>query len=383
MENIKEKIGAININKYRIKGGLSMFNRENPKLIDVVNEITKDMQVCCINKTLYPKLLFIKKYGCDINKIKRNGKIMVFDRSVGDFIVKSDNSAKFFWKEKKDEINKITEYYTKEKTIDLLKNKYKKYLGKSGNRKLMRDDVKLFSSVYYHTKYMDGFSNQQKKFSQRLYILVNKINIFCEKHKQIKGWKFIDGEFKINCNKCRPKYPSIDWFKNKYGKDWEVHKKKQLKKIKSCKTNSLDWHINKYGERGKLIYKKRYVEHINKMSKLKKNRYSKISQDLFWKIYKNHNDKNGVYFYELNQEYVLKIPEYLNYDKNVMILDFKYKNKIIEYNGIYWHNEIEDKIRYDVLRKMGFNVLVITSDDYNKNKKPEEIIKKCNEFLLC
>jgi very-short-patch-repair endonuclease len=66
-----------------------------------------------------------------------------------------------------------------------------------------------------------------------------------------------------------------------------------------------------------------------------------------------------------------------------MMIDFKYKNKIIEYNGNYWHNASKDNIRYSILKKMGYDMLIITSDEYNRNKKPKEIIDKCLKFLTC
>jgi very-short-patch-repair endonuclease len=58
-------------------------------------------------------------------------------------------------------------------------------------------------------------------------------------------------------------------------------------------------------------------------------------------------------------------------------------NKIIEYNGVYWHDNAKDEIRYDVLKKMGYDVLVVTSDEYNRNKKPIKIIDNCIKFLTC
>lgn len=373
----------MDIEKYRIKGGMSMFNKDNPNLIDEINTITKKMQNCCINKTLYPKLLFIKKYMGDINKIKKDGRIMVFDRNVGDFISKSNEPTKLSWDKKKKEVLNVKDFYTKKETISLLKDGYLNYLGKSGNRKLMRDDIKLYSSVYFHTKNMDKLSKQQKKFSHRLYILINNINIFCEKHNRIKRWNFIDKRFKIRCNDCEPKYPSNDWFKKKYGDDWEVYKNKRVEKTKNNRTNSLMWFIKKYGKEGNALYRKNVEKQMKRIAELKKNRYSKISQDLFWCIYDKHKDKNNIYFHELNKEFVLNIPTKFNYDKTVMMLDFKYKNKIIEYNGTYWHDEKKDEIRYNILKKIGYDVLVVTSDEYNRNKKSLEIINKCNEFLLC
>ena len=64
-----------------------------------------------------------------------------------------------------------------------------------------------------------------------------------------------------------------------------------------------------------------------------------------------------------------------------MILDFKQNKKIIEYNGNYWHSKNKDDIRYSILKDMGFEILVVTSNEYNKNKKSKEIIDKCVNFL--
>ncbi|MDA3778946.1 MAG: hypothetical protein PF487_01740, partial [Bacteroidales bacterium] len=90
-----------------------------------------------------------------------------------------------------------------------------------------------------------------------------------------------------------------------------------------------------------------------------------------------------IYFHDLNQEFVIKIPLKYNYNKTVMIVDFKRNNKIIEYNGTYWHNIDEDKIRYDILNDMGFDVFPVSSDDYSRNKKNKIVIEECLKFLIC
>ena len=132
----------------------------------------------------------------------------------------------------------------------------------------------------------------------------------------------------------------------------------------------------------KHLFYERYEKQLETLNKLKLNKYSKISQTLFWEIEKRINYADGdLYFYELNNEYFLKIDNKFNYKSNIIFLDFKYQNKIIEYNGNYWHNHENDKIRYEILKKMGYDVLVITSDEYNRNKKTESTINKCIKFL--
>jgi hypothetical protein len=386
MNKIKllNKILSINIEKYRIKGGLSMFNKDFPNLINVVNEYTKDMQICSMNKTLYAKLLFLKKYYCNINNITINDKIMVFDRTIGDFIEKSDNSAKKYWDNINQTIKNTNKFYTKEETIELLKNDYKNYLGKSGNRKLISKDINLYCSVYHHTKHMDNLNKNLNKFSYRLLILINNVNIYCEKHNKLKHWKFnADNELVIGCAQCEPKYPSKNWFKLKFGDDWRKHYEFRKNKVKLNKTNSLEWHINKYGDVGIEKYEKYVLKKMKTLTKLKANRYSKISQELFWELYDSIPDKEDTYFHNLNHEYVIRIPKKYNHENIIMMIDFKHKNKIIEYNGNYWHNKEKNNIRYSILRKMGYQILIITSDDYNRNKKPKEIINKCLKFLTC
>ena len=37
----------------------------------------------------------------------------------------------------------------------------------------------------------------------------------------------------------------------------------------------------------------------------------------------------------------------------------------------------------EILKEMGYNVMVVTSSDYNRNKKDKKIIENCLNFLQC
>lgn len=373
-----------NIEKYNIKGGTSKFNKEHPLILNEINEMTNEIQKYSLNKSLPSKLLYLIKYNGNIKTITRNGKLMIYDRNLRDFKIANQNAAQKQWNDCKNELNNILEHYSKEETINKLKPIYRKYLGKSGNRKLLKDDKKLFLSIYYHTSNMNFLNKNFKKFSMRIFILLNEYDIYCSKHKTLKFWKFNNGIFEIKCNKCNPQYPSIDWFKHKYEKDWEIELNNRRNKLKKIKTNSLNWFINKYGdENGKIQYEKSVYNKISNLTKLNNNKYSKISQTLFWDIYKSLDNIDNVYFHDLNQEFVIRIPKNLNYKKTVMIVDFIQGKNIIEYNGEYWHNKLDDEIRKNILIKMGYNVLYISSNEYNRNKKDESIINKCIKFLTC
>ncbi len=378
------KVKDININDFCMIGSVSHFNKIYPNLLKYINEYTIDMQLYSPNKHLNAKLLFLQKYNGNINKIIVNNKLMIFDTKVMDFKEANINSAKKQWKKCNDELSKITDFYTKQETINLLKNNYQKYYGKSGNRKLLKDDKKLYQSLYYYTSNLDKLNKNLNKLTSRLYILINNIDIYCHIHKCLKFWKFKDGQFNICCGKCEPKYPSIEWFKKTYKDNWEKYYNERKLTVSNNKTNSLAWFKIKYGDDlGMTNYNNYVINKMNILSELKANKYSKISQELFWNIYNKLKQKDNCYFFELNQEYVLRIPEKYNHNNVVMMLDFKQNKKIIEYNGNYWHNKDKDDIRYSILRDMGYEIFIVTSDEYNRNIKNNLIIDKCINFLEC
>jgi G:T-mismatch repair DNA endonuclease (very short patch repair protein) len=82
------------------------------------------------------------------------------------------------------------------------------------------------------------------------------------------------------------------------------------------------------------------------------------------------------------------------------VFDFKYKNKLIEYNGDFWHCNPKiynkefynkrthrsavqqwerDKQKIEFAKDLGFKVLTIWENDYNKNKT--KTIEECLKFL--
>ena len=82
------------------------------------------------------------------------------------------------------------------------------------------------------------------------------------------------------------------------------------------------------------------------------------------------------------------------------IYDLKYKNKIIEFNGDYWHCNPEtydadyfntqlqmtakekwefDKVKESIAVLNGYTILVVWESEYRKD--PEAVMQKCISFL--
>lgn len=120
----------------------------------------------------------------------------------------------------------------------------------------------------------------------------------------------------------------------------------------------------------------------------KQSAVSAPSQELFWEIYKSIDIKDFCFFSGLNYEKSITIDDkdkenfsYLKkLNKSRYVLDFIFKNKIIEFDGTYWHMDDEKEEAKDIfLTSKGFKILHITDKEYFKDK--QKTLNRCIEFL--
>jgi len=129
--------------------------------------------------------------------------------------------------------------------------------------------------------------------------------------------------------------------------------------------------------------------------------FSKISQDLFWKLYEKipKDLKEKCYFYELNKEF--DIEDYEN--KIHYLYDFVISNikLCIEFNGDFWHcnpkiyneeykhvvigktaREIweKDSVKINFLKKKGYSVFVVWESEYKES--PHLILDSLLKLVL-
>jgi len=210
-------------------------------------------------------------------------------------------------------------------------------------------------------------------------------------------------KIRSNPEKYASKFPNkIEYYlKRGYSEEYAVSKISEIQA-----TFSLKICIEKHGkEKGQIIWldrQERWMKTIHKNGNLKGG-FSKISQVLFYEIiglYENKKDISDVFFWTKNKEYSLKN------NTSIFLYDFVdlKKRKIIEYNGdqyhanpkIYTSDEMphpyhkttnfsaakiweKDKIKLDLARKNGFDVLVIWDSEYRKNK--QQTLEKCIQFI--
>jgi hypothetical protein len=240
-------------------------------------------------------------------------------------------------------------------------------------RKLIKPYRNGRTLIEYQNRYgiEDGYNRwlkrnlkQSYRFSEMYYI-----DTYGETEGKVKWGQYCSDMSKTSLNSFIKKYGEV-LGRNRYNDHIE-----HLKYV-----SSLKYYLDRYGDVKGLEYYKDII--AKKNVSLRTVRYSNISQDLFWSLYESMTDKNSIYFGELNQEYVFYVWEDW---ANIIEVDFKFGDKIIEFDGDYWHSseaqQTKDKLRDAYLVSKGYSVMRIKESDYKVNKI--EVINKCLTFLNC
>jgi len=177
--------------------------------------------------------------------------------------------------------------------------------------------------------------------------------------------------------------------KQYYIEKYNCSDKEAEKMLKKFQTKfSKEICIQKYGEINGI---KKWKERQKKWLKsYKKSNFSKISQVLFWELYHNLSDKENVFFAtnnkgeksDNNQNFEFR----LNLNESYILPDFfiKNKNKIIEFDGTYYHRNTSENKKREIERDKniidsGFVVFHVSEKDFKNNK--EDVINNCLNFI--
>lgn len=124
------------------------------------------------------------------------------------------------WDIIKNNIQKIDEIYSFEETKNLLLNRfyYENYFGKAKNRTLIKENPKLYKSIYYYTNVLEQYMRDYKRykgwynFTYRLRFIV-ELNCDIEKLRCDCGLSYTWNKY---CRKC-PEYHKT-WIGKKHTK---------------------------------------------------------------------------------------------------------------------------------------------------------------------
>lgn len=315
----------------------------------------------------------------------------------------------------------------------LIKNKYKHLVSFLND---VKKDKVLIDEIEKATLYLPN----DCKLSQRIFdIIANKTNltlrkecsntvkfldltrgysIFCsarcsanskETRKKIKETRFkIYGYFSPRENN-EIKEKQIKTMIERYGVDNiskldSIKEKKKQTRLMNYGTNNIfelektkQTMIERYGVNHSSYnletIKKRKQTMVENHTLERTQKFSKMSQELFWAIYDNLDTelRDKTYFSELNFEFNKQFKENL-YSYDFVISKIKY---CIEFNGDFWHSNPDlyeenhihqvigknakqiwekDELKINSLKELGFEIDVIWENEYKRNKK--EIINK-------
>lgn len=241
-----------------------------------------------------------------------------------------------------------------------------------------------------HHSYMISLQRYLDEYGEQGYEMIAKLKSTVSLDSTVSRLGEIEGikryeEYIKTCKLSSKR--SIDYWLKHHDGDSELAKAS----LRAFQSVTLEKLVERYGE---VVGKKRYLSWIEKCTS-HPGAYSKVSQALFWQLYKELGlSEHYTKFHELNKE------ETFYRDNKIIKVDFKYKNKIIEFNGDYWHANPKlysesdtlfksrkassiwekDRERISWLESVGYRVLVVWEKDWNTTR--DLIFNNCKNFIL-
>lgn len=219
----------------------------------------------------------------------------------------------------------------------------------------------------------DGNILGLEKFNNYVNIKKTQTLKNCKEYWIAKGFSEEESILKISSYQIK----NLEYYQNLYGNDNGRIKYISIQKSKGRTREQL---IEQFGiEKTNEIFEKRFNF----------NDFSSKSQLLFSKhLYENLDIEFKEIFIgaPINNSFIIVLN---NNDKNILnqkiiVPDIKIGKFIIEYDGDFWHKDIEKDNNKDLIyRNKGFIVIRIKESDYKKNKKRiiEDILLKIKELI--
>jgi len=342
------------------------------------NEMWQDYKKRCSRTSEY----YEKKYGKEYADILKKKKISYSLESCIERYGKELGEKK--WNERLSKKLKSQEENFKEKKWKngrTLEEYQIRYGVKDGYKRWKKRNERQ-SYMVSKQRYLDDYGDDGVEMCRSIKDTTS-IEAFIKRYGHDKGSEEYDKYIELR-KKTSPRCKNY-WIKYHDG-DEELAKQS----LRNYHKRDLEFFIDRYGES---LGKTKHLEFINKTTSHNKY-YSKMSQDLFWQLYKELNlTEQDTKFFELNEEQL-----FYN-SNNIIKVDFKYKNNIIEFNGDYWHANPKiykkddfingkiaedtwkkDNSRYEFLKSVGYNVIVIWENEWKTDK--DSVLNKCKKFLL-
>lgn len=277
----------------------------------------------------------------------------------------------------------------------------KKYTDIQQRKRLTLDNFIIkHGEVIGKMMYEDKRSKQSYRSSKQYYVdtygekdgeKIFKYYTITECTKRKLGDDYESWYEKINERRRRPvKIKFIEKYGEEEGLKFYENYVSSLKRA-----HTLEYHIEKYGEIEGTIKYADFRKEISQRFRNAKSGVSYISLNLFIELESKLNEQCEYRNVEQNKKEF-----FIRSDTRAFFYDFRYKNKIIEFNGDFWHmnplkyNEFDlntvnhktakeiwdlDDIKLNFAKSNGYDVYVLWEQYYKSNKI--EATEECMNFL--
>lgn len=328
----------------RSKSESSNLVFKNKHIIPSKEELKKDLEIMSISKAA-------KKYNIhrsSLNKIIKN-----YDLEINYFV--NSNIKENINKDEYQNLSAIELSLSFGVGIETIKYYKKTFIEKQYDLETIKEKFKIYN-LNLNSK---GLVKQIKCVDQNLYNSIFRLT----KNHQLQSNKFTERIYRLF---------------NNYNED-------KIERCKYCK-DPLKFYTYKlgYGNSENTICKNCISNHCGFG-------ISTVSQKLFNSIYQKLNlteydickyhDLNGEFIIYIENSDIIKLSKYANLlNKTKYHIDFILNDKIIEFDGTYYHKDKDKDIAKDkFLNLKGYKVLHI--DELEYKNYPEQILNRCIQFL--
>lgn len=332
----------------------------------------------------------LEKYGVPTpfqsEELREKAKETSLKKYGSEFYSSSEEGREAISQSHKRELEYNGDFYSEDEVKDFCREIDSKYLKSGGYRTLIKNDKKMFFSILNYSQQINFCENIT--FRSRVYFLQGKIKEYkCPECGEYYCWNNTEFVFKMKrTDKHFKNKWDLEYYTRYYGeseglKKYNEYLKKRAEgteKTKKMKVNSKQFYVKKYGENEGT---KRYLESVNNRLSKSLKAFSKSSQNFFETLVTECKlDKNKCFYATNNGEKTIKLDDEYSKILNQSIIrpDFIVGNKIIEYNGMYWHRNSSEKdfFKKRFLESIGFEVLTVW-----ENEEQGKALKRCKDFI--
>jgi len=244
------------------------------------------------------------------------------------------------------------------------------------NRKIYLDK-ELYKSILHYSK---NFILNTDKLSEKIYgIIYSNSHSTCKSCKSQLRFGCIGSGYTRGCNnrECNQFLPTgFTSMKLKLGdKRYQEYLDNRIKPL------GEEWFKIKYGKNEYKKFRDVYREKMKNVAILnlvKNSRSSIAACNFFDELFKL--GYQGEYANNVGER-CIRLPNNNALNKNCIFLDFVLGDKIIEYDGLYFHDAVSDRIRDEYLIKCGFKILRVPHEVAKYKNGMCGQINKCIQFL--